>query len=96
MSEIKPSAEIPNDLSLRLRDLDSEMLYTLSDYVKALADARTEADDRDNGKTDDGFEMDVTVPWNVTGTIRVPDPGADSASLSNSMAGVFSNPGHIF
>lgn len=32
-------------------------------------------------KTDDGFTLEVTIPWNSTATIRVPDHGAESVRL---------------
>lgn len=54
MDEPQPPAEVPSDLAARLQDLDADTLYTIASYVEALADARTEPDDRDDEETDGG------------------------------------------
>lgn len=56
MSEPEPPAEIPDDLASQLQNLDADTLYTIASYVEALADARSEADDREEG---DGGEPDL-------------------------------------
>jgi hypothetical protein len=35
-------------------------------------------------RTADGLDLVVTIPWNATGTVRVPDRGDDSVTLSES------------
>lgn len=68
MSEPEPPAEIPDGVVTRLQDLDADTLCTIASYVEALADARTEPDDReeaDEGEPvldDQGDELPEGVP----------------------------------
>lgn len=54
MSEPEPPAEIPEDLASRLQDLDADTLYTVVSYAELLADARSDASDRDDEEADGG------------------------------------------
>lgn len=68
MREPEPPAEVPAGLVARLQDINADTLYTSASYAEALADARSEPDEREEANggepvlDDQGDEFPGDVP----------------------------------